>query len=87
MTKSTYVSENLTRLVKAIGFCSKRGNYSEKQRIQNILLSYYQALWLLYFRSANGKQDNSSSKKKNLKPQIKGVFNFRLYLLHLPLCG
>jgi len=31
---------------------------------------------LLHFRSANGKQGNLSSKKKNLKPQIKGVFQF-----------
>jgi hypothetical protein len=31
---------------------------------------------LLHFRSTNGKQGNLSSKKKNLNPQIKGVFQF-----------
>ena len=43
----------------------KRGNYSEKQTFQNILLSYCQGHWLLHFRSANGKQDNYQVRKKS----------------------
>jgi len=38
--------------------------------------NFVQYARLLHFRSANGKQGNLSSKKKNLKPQIKGVFQF-----------
>jgi hypothetical protein len=62
-------------VVNTLGFCSKRGNYSEKQTFQNILLSYCQGYSRLHFRSANGKQGNLSS-KKNPKPQIKWVLQF-----------
>ncbi len=41
--------------------------------------------WLLDFRSANRKQGSLSSKKKILNLKLKGFFDFRLYLLHLPL--
>ena len=40
------------------------------------LKNFVQYAQLLHFRSANGKQGNLSNKKKNLKPQIKGVFQF-----------
>ena len=57
---------------------------SRKERQQLMKTSREHAEWknfvqyvrLLHFRSANGKQGNLSSKKKNLKPQIKGVFQF-----------
>ena len=52
-------------VVNTPGFCSKRGNYSEKQTFQSILLSYCQGYWHLHFRSAYGKQGNLSSKKKS----------------------
>jgi len=48
----------------------------KKGREHAELKNFVQYAWLLNFRSATGKQGILSSKKKNLKPQIKGVFQF-----------